>query len=262
MQKNYFDAHAATYDTDFSNTGIGIAQRNQVHQQIRRILNNNCHVLELNAGTGVDAIFISPLVFSLLCTDASEEMIKIIIKKIQSLNIQNVQASALSIQDISKIKSTRFNVIFSNFGGLNCLNENELKLLALDLYNLSEPSAKVCLVIMGKHCLWHNILRLFIPRFNHLKSRNSIRPISLNLSGTEVNTYFYSPKDIIQCMEKYFTVDSVTPIGFFVPPSYMNSFFERNKRWLHFLIILDHIAKHFSFLADYSDHFLIQFRRK
>ncbi len=78
--KSDFDATASLqYDKEFTYTSIGKFQRNNVHSYLREILpeNNPINILELNCGTGEDALFFLKNGHKVLATDLSEEMLHI-----------------------------------------------------------------------------------------------------------------------------------------------------------------------------------------
>ena len=76
--KSPFDLMAETYDADFTTSAIGKAQRKQVWDCLLPLLNasrKTLKILEINCGTGHDAIQLCNLGHSVTATDASEAMI-------------------------------------------------------------------------------------------------------------------------------------------------------------------------------------------
>ena len=73
---NSFDPVADLYDEIFSNTRIGKAQRDIVWKYLRKKNLINKNILELNCGTGVDAIHLAQN-NRVTATDASEAMLRI-----------------------------------------------------------------------------------------------------------------------------------------------------------------------------------------
>ena len=63
---------------------------------------------------------------------------------------------------------TNRNFIFSNFGGLNCVNEAELVHLSKDFAKLLYPGGKMAIVVMGKYCLWETMY--FMLKFKFAKA--------------------------------------------------------------------------------------------
>src|SRR5258708_16919977 len=70
-----FDQLAADYDQRFTYSIIGRAQRNAVWKILTKTFRANDNILELNCGTGEDAIFLAGNGISVFACDASREMI-------------------------------------------------------------------------------------------------------------------------------------------------------------------------------------------
>ena len=74
-----FDIAATTYDNTFTYSKIGKLQRNLVYEHLSKILpiDHNLDILEINCGTGHDAIWLANQGHRVLATDISSEMISI-----------------------------------------------------------------------------------------------------------------------------------------------------------------------------------------
>ena len=72
-----FDAAAAGYDTSFTHAVIGKAQRKRVYELLADVLQKSApqKILEVNCGTGEDAIWLAEQGFDVVATDLSEKMI-------------------------------------------------------------------------------------------------------------------------------------------------------------------------------------------
>ena len=74
-----FDILAETYDTDFTESAIGKLQRERVWQGLYQLLatyNRPLKILEINCGTGFDALALASLGHMVIATDAAEVMIE------------------------------------------------------------------------------------------------------------------------------------------------------------------------------------------
>ena len=72
-----FDSLAERYDDIFTNSLIGRAQRHAVWTVATQTFQRGDHILELNCGTGEDALFLARLGMSVFACDASEKMIAV-----------------------------------------------------------------------------------------------------------------------------------------------------------------------------------------
>ena len=114
-----FDDLARDYDVDFTDSAIGKMQRDRVwHVLCHRILSaEKSKILEVNCGTGVDAIWLANQGHEVLATDISGEMIQRAASKVHPKNLKFLQAGFGEIKGLAAPEST--DLIFSDFGGLN-----------------------------------------------------------------------------------------------------------------------------------------------
>lgn len=157
MDMSEFDAVAKSYDADFTASLIGRRQRMQVYAHLAPILNTMAgkKILELGCGTGEDAIWLARREFSVTALDASSEMIKIAVKKTEKAGLQSfITYRQLSIESLEQLpKGLKFDMIFSNFGPLNCVSPPLLSSLARSLWERFSPRGQFVAVIMNKFCL-------------------------------------------------------------------------------------------------------------
>lgn len=254
-----FDIAATNYDKNFTNTSIGKAQRLQVYQQIKNIINQKkvLQILELNCGTGEDANYFSSFNHQVLATDISSKMVSVASKKFKNSNINFQQ---LDIKELkNKTFKKKFDLVFSNFGGFNCLSKNEIAVFLKSAQNILTSQGKIVLVIMPKHTIWEKIYFTFKVEFKKINRRNSNNSIAANVDGINVKTWYFNPNEIVKIAEGY-TVQKIKPIGLFVPPSYLQSSFLGNKTVVSFLNTLDTLLG-FSFFANFADHYYIELKK-
>ena len=257
--KASFDTAANTYDQSFTDTLIGRAQRNSVYKILTKHLSNCKDILEINCGTGEDAIWLAKQNFNVLATDISENMIAIGQAKNQYKNLALAQ---LDINLISKTKDFgTFDLVFSNFGGLNCLSKNEIEHFFSTISNALNKKGKLSLVIMPKNTIWEQLYFMLKGKFSTALRRRKEVAIA-NVDGENVPTYYYNPKDIVNLAKEYFKLVEYKPIGFFVPPSYLEPFFKNKRKIFNFLVFLEKVTSNWSFLSKYSDHYIITLEKQ
>jgi len=249
-----FDHIAHEYDKGFTNTLIGAEQRKQVWKHLVP-LQKGLKCLELNCGTGEDAKRLCEMGCEVDATDISSEMLLVTQQKISRLGGRTFQ---LNINDLSPAHVNNKQLIFSNFGGLNCISPTDWKELALTLRHLPNH-ARIVLVIMGRKCLWERCYFRIKPKNSW--SRRNKEAVMANVEGVKVKTWYYSPSQIKDFLKDFKFVKS-RPIGFFVPPSYLENFFTKRSGLFRLLALLDQLVGQMAFLANYSDHFYIEFRKE
>jgi len=261
-----FDKIATVYDELFTRTAIGKIQRKIICKYLDESLpsNQQINILELNCGTGEDAVYFAKKGLCVVATDASEEMLKVTKEKISKLGMSNfVRTKKLDLTNTSDFNfKQKFDFIFSNFGGLNCVDKESLKNLSDVLSSVLNEKGRIIFVLMPKFSFWDSFYFLMKLKFNEIFRRASSKSITVNLSGEKVQTFYYSPKEIVHIFGTKFKVQNIKPVGFFIPPSFLNKFFLKKKKTLRILEIFENSVSNFSFLAKFSDHFLIDLELK
>lgn len=254
-----FDSIAIDYDVQFSETEVGRTQRELVWSFLRKALFKSKYALELNCGTGIDARWLAENGYTVLATDIAEKMINISEKK--CANFCEIEFRISAIQEIKNVSCGRkYDLVLSNFGGLNCLSPRDFEFfLNQNLVELLNPKGRAVFVIMPKFCLIESIYFLYKMQLSSIFRRNTNHSVRANLnSNTSIGIWYYSPSYIRKKIPKNLKISHLQPVGFFIPPSYLNSLVDKRPRLLFFLKKLESWALKFSFLANYSDHYLIE----
>lgn len=254
-----FDVAAKNYDTTFTNSEIGKLQRNAVYFHLENHIQDVQNILEINCGTGEDAIWLAKQGINVVATDISSEMLDVAKSKSKYSNIR------FEIADINNIatqyKNQKFDLLFSNFGGLNCLKKIELELFFENISNIISEKGKLVLVLMPKNTLWEQLYFLLKFDFKNVFRRKKTIAIA-NVDGESVVTYYYNPKEIVHLANKDFELSIAKPIGFFVPPSYLEPFFKNKSYVIKCLTFFENRIKNCALLSKYADHYLIILQKK
>src|SRR5271154_2512994 len=119
----YWDRAAATYDRVFAGTLIGRTRRHSVWRDLDRIFRPGQRLLELNCGTGDDAIHLGARGIRVLACDISPRMIQLAREQAATAGLgAMLDFRVLPSENIEALQSEgRFDGAFSNFSGLNCV---------------------------------------------------------------------------------------------------------------------------------------------
>jgi len=251
-----FDKAAINYDQSFTNTEIGQLQRNLVYTELSKHLNSVKNILEINCGTGEDAIWLAKQNFTVTATDISSKMIEVAKSKAK-LNFKTADINSIT----TTFEDDKFDLLFSNFGGLNCLSKPELENFFKNVGSIVSEKGKLVLVIMPKNTLWERFYFLAKAQFKNI-SRRKKKNIIAHVDGENVTTYYYNPKDIVNLAKANFEIVAIKPIGFFVPPSYLDGFFKNKKGLLRLLNQLEQGIKSISSLSKFADHYIIVLQKR
>ncbi|MBC8047852.1 MAG: methyltransferase domain-containing protein [Fimbriimonadaceae bacterium] len=258
---NEFDEIANSYDDDFTNSEIGKLQRDIVWKYLDKQNITGKNILEINCGTGEDAVYLSKKGNHVTATDVSEQMLQ----AAQHKFIKNNLTVESFIWDLNKpfpLPAKKYDLIFSNFGGLNCLSPEALKKLSLEFNQLLNADGRLIFVVMGRFCLWETFYFLFKGKFKSAFRRLSKEPVKAKLNdNTFVDTWYYSAKELNHIFSEHFKYINKKPVGVFIPPSYMENYFKNEKTRMKILMQTEKSIGGLKFLAPLSDHFLIELRQ-
>jgi ubiquinone/menaquinone biosynthesis C-methylase UbiE len=258
---NDFDVAASNYDDTFTFSKIGKAQRHVVYKNLEAVFKSKkpLNLLELNCGTGHDAEQFAKKGHHVLATDLSEEMIAVCKQKHPRINLdfRTLDIDQLDAQPFNH----KFDVIFSNFGGLNCLSPDQLQQFFKNASKLLSKKGKLIIVVMPKECVWERIYFSLKNDYKKARRRHTSSFVLANVDGVAVKTWYYNPKDIIHLAHSQFTVNHLKPIGLTIPPSYLEKSILGSKFAIVIFSFFDAIFTS-KRLAKYADHFLIELELK
>ncbi len=259
-----FDICAQDYDTVFTNSNIGKLQRKVVYNFLSKnvLKNKTLNILEINCGTGHDALWLSKNGHNVIASDISSEMIAVANSKKDEFS-KNLSFRRIDINAIDTIDfETPFDLIFSNFGGLNCLSPEELNHFFKAAEKKLAPNGKIAAVIMPRHCIVESLYFLAKGSVKSAFRRNTKHYLLANVDGVDVKTWYYSPKDIIIMGKPHFKIINKKAVGLFLPPSYLEPYFKKRLGTLKFLNLLDNIFNKFSILSKLGDHYIISLKKQ
>jgi ubiquinone/menaquinone biosynthesis C-methylase UbiE len=257
---------ATSYDSVFTNSAIGQLQRNHVWKYIENIIPQlkGFDMLELNCGTGEDAMLFSDHGFNIVATDISEEMLKVTQQKVQQYSMQHrISSQFLDLESFNETSfNKKFDLIFSNFGGLNCINPKSLQTLLTKLPLALNKGGRFIAVIMPKYCLWESAYFLAKFSFDKAFRRWTNSEVFTDLQGVPTYTWYYTPTQVIDWASSCFKPIRHKPIGFALPPSYLEPFFAKRNNWLRQLNRVENKLNNLPLLSRFSDHYLLDLQLK
>jgi ubiquinone/menaquinone biosynthesis C-methylase UbiE len=253
-----FDQYAVTYDGEFTFSSVGKLQRDRVWRFIARNISFKTHpeVLELNCGTGEDARWLISNGFNVTATDLSNEMVHVAKEKLDNKAI----VFQSDIKEVAtKLNNKKFDLIFSDFGGLNCLDAAALKEMSAVFSGLLNPGGRLIFVLMSRNCKWE---QWYFKRKNDLHNayrRQSMEGVEAIIFDTKFSTWYYSPEETVSFFSNHFKLLTHQPIGITLPPSYLDTYFKKHPFSLGMLNVLEKCFGSFSSLSDKADHYIIDF---
>ncbi len=260
-----FNSAASSYDESFTYSWTGRMQRERVWRYLEKNIHLHDHpaILELNCGTGEDACRLAAKGHHVEATDISERMLKVASQKKEILDIGNLHFHLCDMRALNQLFSgQQFSLIFSNFGGLNCLSPDEITQLGNDLDPLLEKNGSLLLVVMGRKCLWELLYFTFKGRKDQAMRRRTIDPVSVRIGSSIQQVWYYSPKELSNLLKNKFIPVKTKPVGLLIPPSYLEKGMQGRNGWKNILYRLEKFFSNSSFLSNYADHYLIELKKR
>lgn len=275
-----FDDSAATYDDAFTESTIGRLLRAAVWRRLDAQFRAGDRVLELNCGTGADAIHLAQRGVHVLATDVSEAMLAVTRRKVAQAGMEElVQVAKLDIADLaawgSSLRSeTRdqrsqdddsslprdpisdlrppVSGLLSNFGGLNCVAD--LAGVAQALAGLLKPGGRAILCIMGPLAPWE--WAWYLRQGQVGKAFRRLRRDGVPWRGLTIR--YPSIAALRRAFAPMFTVQRVSAIGALLPPSYVEPWAARHPALLARLNRIERRLETAWPLPWLADHYLIE----
>jgi ubiquinone/menaquinone biosynthesis C-methylase UbiE len=255
-----FDRLAATYDHDFTDSLIGRAQRDAVWRIARKTFRNGDNLLELNCGTGEDAFFLAAHGISVFACDASPAMIARAEQRLaHKANAPQVVFCHLPTERIAELNpDARFDGVFSNFSGLNCIAD--LGPVAAALSSLVKPGDRLLLCFSTRFCLWETLYYSLRGNFRKAFRRCGGSSTAV-LEAAPLTVYYPTVRAIRRSFAPDFRLHSQTGIGVAIPPSYLEPLARRHPMLLFMLRRIEGSLASLPGFRAVGDHILLCFEK-
>lgn len=255
-----FSRQSGVFDEIYSNNTIINYKRTRVREHVMPYLKPGSRILELNSGTGEDAVFFAQQGHYVHATDVSTGMQNVLRQKSAPYR-DRISFETCSFTQLNQLKQKGpYDHIFSNFGGLNCTGELDKVLLSFDA--LLKPGGKVTLVIISPFCLWETLL-VFKGKFKTAFRRLfSSKGRSAHVEGAYFKCFYYNKSFIINNLQKPFKVLGVEGLCTIVPPSYIEGFAEKYPKTYKFLTNKEDKLKSTWPWKYIGDYFIISLERR
>ena len=260
--RSAFDALAKDYDQIFTLTQLGRAHRSLVHERLLRHLRKGQRILDLNCGTGEDALYLASLGMCVWACDISERMIAVARHKAaRSCHGSGVAFMVCANENLGNFRhSASFDAVLSNFGGLNC--SRDLTPVARELSRLVRPGGRVFLCAMSRFCLWETLWYSRVGDWSRAFRRLRKGGTRANIAGASVEIHYPSVHDVRRAFAPSFRLVSTRGIGVVLPPSWLVAHLEHHPRLIGTLKHIDRYLCGMPIVRGLADHTLFELVRE
>ena len=251
-----FGALADEYDEmRFTNKSVQI-MREKFYELVTSVVKPGSDILEINCGSGIDAAYFAGKGYNVLATDISDKMLL----NAEEKNInKNIEFMKLNFIELHKIQNRKFDLVYSNLGGLNCTDE--LKKISADIYNLLNDEGYFIAAVMPNFFLWEFLL--FIKgEFARALRRISKDWIEANVGGEKIKVKYYSPKRFKKYFTNEFSFVKTKALRIFAPPPPAGHFYSKHPSFSKLLDKIDLFLENFYFASFACDYYIIVFKKK
>jgi ubiquinone/menaquinone biosynthesis C-methylase UbiE len=230
-----FSSQSIIFDQLYADNKIVQYKRERVRTHLKKFIQAGDRILELNSGTGQDAIWLAQQNCLVHATDIASGMVEVLREKILEEGLENFVTSEMrSFTDLKNLQQKGpYDMIFSNFAGLNCTDKLDDVLASFS--PLLKSKGIVTLVLLPKFCFWEFSLffkgkfKTATRRFFSGKGRNA------RVEGTHFKCWYYNPSFITHRLNAEFKLLSIEGLCTIVPPSYIEKFGDKHPKLFNFL---------------------------
>ncbi|MFM9840622.1 MAG: methyltransferase domain-containing protein [Cyclobacteriaceae bacterium] len=255
-----FSKQSINYDADDKENRVLQDMRQQVYDHVSVFIKKESKILELNAGTGIDALYFVQKGHTVHATDLSDGMIAQIKNKIASHSLENkFTCQQLSYDQLNQLKGNKFDYVFSNFGGLNCIDD--LSKITTHLPDIMNQGGYVTWVIMPPICLWE-FLWIFKGHGKQAFRRFLKNGVMAHLEGEYFKTYYFSLSQIKEAFGAKFKFIKSEGLCALSPPPSKSDFPLKHPILYRSLRKLDSVVKKSFPFNRWGDHIIVTFQFK
>ena len=255
--KEAFNRQSKIFDEYEKQNEILKRMREVVRGHLLRHLKKGEQILELNAGTGIDAVYLAEKGFNIHAIDISEGMMSKLESKVKSSALQHkITFELISFTELNNLKIKSFDYIFSNFGGLNCVKN--LSEVTKHFNQILKQGGKITLVIMPPVCLWEIALALkgkYKSAFRRFNNNGTLA----NIEEIKFYTYYHSFKKLRQALGRNFKLIELQGLAAISPPPYAENFPKQHPLLYEILCRVENLLSHIFPFNRCADHYIATF---
>lgn len=232
--------------------------RGKVYRHLERVVPAGSRILELNAGTGTDAVHLASRGFRVHATDIAPGMLARLREKVARLGLEDrLSVQECSFLDLDRVAGAPFDAVFSDLGGLNCTPD--VGPVIESVRSLLRPGGTVVWVVMPRICLWE-LAFAFAGQFGFAFRRLSRHGTRAHLEGRHFDVFYFSPKEIVAAFGPDFELLAIEGLSVITPTAESKNLARRHRLVYRALAWLDDRVAPHAPMSGWGDFFIVSLR--
>lgn len=253
-----FDEIASRYDIEFDASPTTRRLRQQIYTLIGNLVVPPSRILDINCGTGTDVLFLATKGYSAFGVDVSEKMIAEASKK-SDANSRTSFVRA-SYDDMDEVPAGYFDLVLSNFGGLNCTSD--LKAVGDRVARRLKPQGFFVAVLMPSFSLWETCASLARGKFRQAFRRLRRGGTRTGFGENRFTVFYFNPNEAAKQFENNFLVRDIFAWNVFSPPPHSWRIARSFPKITTQLEKLDEVIGHLPFFRSIGDHYVMVLEKR
>jgi ubiquinone/menaquinone biosynthesis C-methylase UbiE len=253
-----FDSVAENFEVSFENE-ITWALRRKTYAIIESLIPSGGSILDINCGIGIDAVELALRGFRVTGVDVSSKMIE------QARLRATTQRASVdfcqnSFEDLRSLAGNTFDLVLSNFGGLNCVER--LDIVARQIAIATKKHGYFVGVVMPPFSLWEFASYLLRGDLQNSIRRVRGKAIATGFQSKTFTVCYHSSRNLVRAMGVCFHPVRIIGLNILSPTPQSMGFFNDYPRLTRFLQKVDSHIEEIPGLRQIGDHFVIILRKQ
>jgi ubiquinone/menaquinone biosynthesis C-methylase UbiE len=254
-----FSRKAAVYDRFGEGHEQLSRMRQKLYDHLGRVAPAGSHLLELNAGTGLDAVEMIKRGYTVHATDLAAGMVSQIEQKIAHYGLEKkLTVQQCSFTELDQLPNVTFDGLYSNSGGLNCIAD--LTLATRHFGRLLRPGGTATLVIMPPLCPWEHALLFKDWRVATRRWRPG--GVLAQVEGVQFMTYYFTVRQVLAALGPAFELYRLEALALCTPTADNKTFAVNHPTLYRWLVKIDDLLAHTRPFNGWGDFFILTARKK